>query len=101
MQLHIETPQGFIANQQENKQEKQQKNQQHVPPSATVQHYSDDAFSYFAQDAKSQVLMCYIAITDSEIILLEQQKKLLEGLLKLKLQKVLNLIAKQLKLNSI
>lgn len=88
VQLHIETPQSFmyVKNNQT----------QHV-----LNQYSDDVFSYCVDNARKQVLMCYIAVTNTELALLNQQQKLLTGLFTIKLQKVLNLIAKQLKFNTI
>ncbi len=88
VQLHLETPQSFVA-----QQEAQQ--QYHV------NIFSDDVFSFYKKAEKEQVLVCHIAITNSEVTLLEQQSQLLAALLKVKLQKVLNLIAKQLNLPTI
>ncbi len=93
VRLCIETPQGFVL------QKKMQS--QHE-----AHNYCDDVFSYYAfsHDEKSeneQILICHIAITDTELTMLNQQNKLLARLLKIKLQKVLNLIAKQLKLDTI
>lgn len=66
-----------------------------------TKNYSDDVFSYYDNSEKTQTLNCYIAITDSELTMLNQQHKILAGLLHIKLQKVLNLIAKQLTLDAI
>ena len=66
-----------------------------------IHRYSDDVFSLNENRDNAQILTCYIAITESELIMLNQQPKLLAGLLQIKLQKVLNLIAKQLNLNAI
>jgi len=65
-----------------------------------VHTYSDDAFGYFDAAVKEQVLICYIAITDTELTMLNQQTKLVEGLLYVKLEKLLQLIANDLKLSS-
>jgi hypothetical protein len=58
--------------------------------------FSDDVFSAYQKD-KPQI-NCFIAITPAELILLEQQEKLLPKYLHAKLHKVLNLIAGELKL---
>jgi len=87
VQLHLATSQGFVE---------QQKLMQQIE----TQTYSDDVFSYY-QDNEEQTLICHIALTDSELLLLNQQNKLLVSLLQVKLQKVLNLVAQQLKLNII
>ncbi|MFT5297408.1 MAG: hypothetical protein ACI9YH_003440 [Colwellia sp.] len=58
--------------------------------------FSDDVFSVYQKD-KPQI-NCFIAITPAELILLEQQEKLLPKYLHAKLHKVLNLIAGELKL---
>ena len=94
IQLLLETPQGF-TNQKEQQKEKQQTKQVQ-----TVKTHSDDVFS-FIDDKESQLLIYTIAITESEQVLLAQQAKLLAGLLQIKLQKVLNIIAKQLNLKPI
>lgn len=94
VRLCIETPQNFAL-------------QKKVQPQYAVQNYCDDVFSYYESNETKetketkQVLICYIAITDTELTMLNQQNKLLAGLLHVKLQKVLNLIAKQLRLDSI
>jgi len=87
VQLHLETPQDFVE-------------QQQLMQQVDTQTYSDDVFSYYQQN-EEQTLICHIALTDSELLLLNQQNKLLNGLLQAKLQKVLNLIAQQLKLKLI
>jgi len=66
-----------------------------------IKNHSDDVFSYYEKSEKIQAISCYIAITNSELSLLNQQHKILAGLLHIKLQKVLNLIAKQLTLDAI
>ncbi len=58
--------------------------------------FSDDVFSVY-QKEKPQI-NCFIAITPAELLLLEQQEKLLAKYLHAKLHKVLNLIAGELKL---
>jgi hypothetical protein len=58
--------------------------------------FSDDVFSVY-QKEKPQI-NCFIAITPGELVLLEQQEKLLPNYLNAKLHKVLNLIAGELKL---
>lgn len=89
VQLYLETPKSFLA---------QQQTQQQL---FSIQTYSDDVFSYYEKSEKERRLICYIAITDNELVLLSQQHKILESLLQVKLPKVLNLIANQLKLNPI
>ncbi len=64
-----------------------------------VTTFSDDVFNSF--NATELQLACYIAITESEVELLESQPKLLAVFLQKKLQKVLNLIAKQQSLTQI
>jgi len=88
VRLSIETPQSFVL---------QQKKQ----PQHEAKNYSDDVFSYYEKSEKKQTLICHIAITETELTMLNQQNKLLAGLLHIKLQKVLNLIAKQLELETI
>lgn len=89
IQLLLETPQGFT-----NQKEQQTKQVR------TVKTHSDDVFS-FIENKESQPLIYTIAITESEQALLAQQEKLLAGLLRIKLQKVLNIVAKQLNLKPI
>jgi hypothetical protein len=88
VQLCLETPQSFVA---------QQKTQQQLE----VQTYSDDVFSYYEKTEKERCLICHVAITGNELAILRQEHKMLEALLRAKLQKVINLIANQLKLNTI
>jgi len=88
IQLGLETPQRFANQKQQTKQVK------------TFKVHSDDVFS-FIDDNEPQQLICTIAITESEQNLVNKQVKVLGGLLQIKLQKVLNIIAKQLNLKSI
>lgn len=89
VELRIETPQSFIL-------------QKSIRLQDEVENYSDDVFSCYDNNEEQQkTLACYVSITDSELIMLSQQSKLLAGLFQVKLRKVLNLIADQLKLNSI
>jgi hypothetical protein len=94
IQLLLETAEGFTVH-KEHKKEQQQKKQLEV-----FENHSDDVFS-FIDEKEPQQLICVIAITEFEQHLLEQQVKLLSGLLQLKLQKVLNIIAKKLTLKPI
>lgn len=94
IQLLLETPKGFAI-----QKRKQQENQQ-IKQVKRVEIHSDDVFSVL-DDKDSRQLVCTIAITESEQNLLEQQAKLLSGLLQIKLQKVLNIIAKRLNLKLI
>ncbi len=85
IQLVLETPMSFSQHQAELD-----------PISADdveISHFSDDVICRF--NDKEQQLLCNIAITESELTLLDQQPKLLAGYLQAKLRKVLNLIAKQ------
>lgn len=66
-----------------------------------IENHSDDVFSYYDKKKKSQLLICCIAITDSELSMLNQKPTLLAGLLHFKLQKVLNLFAKKFILTAI
>ena len=98
IQLLLETPQGFTKlkeSLQESAKDKQQ-----IKQVKTFENYSDDVFSFTDEKAPQQ-LMCTIAITEVEQRLLNKQAKLLAGLVQIKLQKVLNIIAKQLNLSSI
>jgi hypothetical protein len=61
-----------------------------------MSHFADDVLSVY-QKEKPQI-NCFIAITPAELILLEQQEKLLPNYIQAKLLKVLNLIADKLKL---
>lgn len=90
IQLRLETPQSFLA----------LKGIQQQNAVDTFKLHSDDVFS-FIDEQKSKQLMCIISITESEQNLLTQQSKLLPGLLQVKLQKVLNIIAEQLNLSPI
>ncbi|WP_057832611.1 hypothetical protein [Colwellia sp. TT2012] len=65
----------------------------------SVSHFSDDVFSCFNEG--EQQLLCYIAITNSELDLLATQPKLLMGFIQVKIHKVLNLIAVQQSLSKI
>jgi len=90
LQLFLETSEGFII----------QKQKQQIKQVETFKTHSDDVFS-FIDDKYPQRLICTIAITEFEQNLLDQQVKLLGGLLQVKLQKVLNIFAKQLNLKPI
>jgi hypothetical protein len=94
MQLWLETSQRFTV-QKENIKEQQQKKQLKA-----FENHSDDVFS-FIDKKEPQQLICVIAITEFEQHLLEQKEKLLAGLLQIKLQKTLNIIAKKLTLKPI
>lgn len=91
MQLALETPKSF---------KKFQAELGLLSPSeVNVSHFSDDVISCFNEGA--QQLLCYIAITDSELELLEQQPKILTGFIQAKIHKILNLIAVQQSLSKI
>jgi hypothetical protein len=86
IRLFLETPGSFYF----------QKMQQH---SGQQDVFADDALSY--HNVKENRIHCYIAITDSEINLLEQQQKLLAGFIQAKVKKILNLLASKLDFHSI
>ncbi|NQZ25953.1 MAG: hypothetical protein HRT55_06520 [Colwellia sp.] len=91
IQLSLETPTSF---------NKRHKEIEKLPASEViVSHFSDDVISSFNE--AEQQLLCIIAITDSELTLLELQPKILTGFIEKKLHKVLNLIAQQQSLASI
>jgi hypothetical protein len=90
IQLLLETPQNFAI-----KKEKAQTNQMKM-----FDAYSDDVFSFY-DNSESQQLICVIAVTDLEQKILAQKEKLLSGLLQIKCQKVLNIIAKKSSLQPI
>jgi len=91
IQLALETPKSFSQQQAELAQVSLDE--------VEISNFSDDVICRF-NDLEQQVL-CHIAITDSELILLDLQPKLLAGFLQAKLHKVLNLIAKQQSLANI
>lgn len=90
IQLQLETPQSFAI-----KKEKQQ-----VKPLKAFTIHSDDVFS-FIDDNEPPKLIYTVAITESEQDLINKQVKILGGLIRIKLQKVLNIVAAQLNLQSI
>jgi len=59
----------------------------------SVKHFSDDFFC--SMNNIELQLDCFIAMTSSELELLDSQPKLLAGFTQMKLHKVLNLIAEQ------
>jgi hypothetical protein len=61
--------------------------------------YADDAVSFFDKD--NNILHCFVALTESELILLDEHTKLLAGFVEKKLCKVLNLIAERLSFSPI
>ncbi|OUR60092.1 hypothetical protein A9Q74_14980 [Colwellia sp. 39_35_sub15_T18] len=95
VQLRLETPQSFVAQQQAQQKAQQQAQQ------CEVTIFSDDVFSFYNKGSEAPLLICHIAITDAELTLLKQQEQLLIALIQVKLEKVLNLIAKQLNLPTI
>jgi hypothetical protein len=56
-----------------------------------IEEFSDDAISFFNQI--EQQVLCYVAITEKEIQLLNEEPKILVTFIEKKLHKVLNLIA--------
>ena len=85
IQLSLETPSSFT---------KQKKELVKLATTEDIiSNFSDDVISSFS--AAEQQLFCLIAITDSELTLLELQPKILSGFIEKKLHKVLNLIAQQ------
>jgi hypothetical protein len=65
-----------------------QQKQQH---GGKLHQFADDVLSYHNE----RQISCFIAITDSELNLLQQRPKLLNGYIQTKIHKVLGLIAKQ------
>ena len=90
IQLLLETPEHFAC----------QKESQKIKQLSTFKSHSDDVYS-FTDDQVPPQLIYTIAITELELNLVKQKPKLLTGLLQIKLQKVLNLVAQQLSLHSI
>lgn len=86
IELVLQTPEQFAWQQQ----------QKHL---GKYNEFADDVFSYHDQDKNR--LTCYIAITASELTLLEQRSTLLPGYIQAKIHKILNLIGTKLQLGSI
>ena len=86
IELVLQTPEDFAFQQQQKLQ-------------GRYHQFADDVFSYHNQDENQ--LTCYIAITASELVLLEQQARLLPGYIQAKIHKVLTLIGAKLQLGSI
>lgn len=84
--LYIQTAQDFAF----------QQTQSHE---GELTYFADDVFSYHDEGQKQ--LSCFVAITDSELTLLQAQEKILAGYLQKKMLKVVNLIANKLTLPSI
>ena len=91
IQLVLETPMSFSQHQAELGQA--------LLEGIVISNFSDDVICSFNES--EQRLLCHIAITESELTLLDLQPKLLTGFLQAKLHKVLNLIALQQSLPSI
>lgn len=64
-----------------------------------IKQFSDDVICCI-NDIELQ-LDCFVAMTESELALIQSQPKLLAGLIQVKLKKVLNLIAEQRSLTKI
>ena len=62
-------------------------------------YFADDVFSYHNEPQKQ--MSCFVAITDSELKLLQAQEKILAGYLQKKMLKVVNLIATKLSFTTI
>mgnify|MGYP003385616593 CR=1 FL=1 len=90
IQLQLETPQSFVI----------EKEKQQIKSFKAFTVHSDDVFSFIDNNEPPQ-LICTIAITEFEQDLLNKQVKVLASFLQIKLQKVLNIIAKQLNLQTI
>ena len=90
IQLLLHTPEKFAG---------EKENQQRVQ-TATFKAHSDDVFSFTDANAPPQIIYT-IAITEQELTLVAQKPKILAGLLRVKLQKVLNIVAQQLTLQTI
>ena len=65
----------------------------------SIKQLSDDVICYINEPELQ--LQCLVALTDSEIALLESQPKLLTSFIQAKLHKVLNIIAEQRSLTKI
>ncbi|TWX57688.1 hypothetical protein [Colwellia hornerae] len=61
-----------------------------------ISYFADDVFSVYQKER--QQITCFIAVTPTELTLLQQERKLLPSYIQAKLQKVLNLIADKLTL---
>ena len=85
IQLALETPASFLM--------QQEALQQLTLGECDISNFSDDVVCCF-NEAELQY-HCYVAITESEVNLLEQAPKILAGFIQAKLHKVLNLIAVQ------
>ena len=81
--LYLESPEDFAF-------------QQSQTYSGELTYFADDVFSYY--DKQHQHFNCFIAITNTELQLLQQQQKIISGYLQKKMLKVINLIANKLSL---
>lgn len=84
--LYLELQAGFAM----------QQNKEHT---VAATDFADDVICYMDMDR--QVIDCYVAITDSEVALIDQHQQLLSGLMDKKLHKTLNLIAVEQSLTEI
>ena len=66
-----------------------------------IKHFSDDVICHSHSHETELKVHCYIALTESELKLLEIQPKLLTSFIQIKLHKVLNLIAEQYALTTL
>ncbi|TYK66035.1 hypothetical protein [Colwellia echini] len=96
--LALETPESFVMHNNElqaeyltSKNLTREKNLVQHNNAIQIKQFSDDVI--YAINEAALKLDCYVALTTSELELLELQPKLLAGLIQIKLQKVLNLIA--------
>lgn len=85
--LRLETPLSFVTIKKINE-------------TSNIIIFSDDAYCFFDDNEKEEPLICYLAITEAELTMLDKENRLLFGLLEIKIKKVLNLIAKQFNLDS-
>ncbi|TPH12277.1 hypothetical protein EPA86_17525 [Litorilituus lipolyticus] len=90
IELYVESPESF----DERKETITSTNQQ---DDVQVDFFSDDVLNY----AKTRHSVCYIALTQSELSLLQEKPSLLADFLRIKLSKVLNLIADHYQLPTI
>ena len=76
--LYLETPEGFSF-------QKQQKHQ------GVLEDVADDVRCFY--DKGAHKVNCFVAITEGEMTLLQQEEKLIASYLQIKLTKILNAIA--------
>lgn len=83
--LLLLTPDTFYLNKQSLAEQRQTE--------SNIISFSDDVIC--SVDNEHKQFTCFIALTKSELLLLESEPKLLKGLIQTKLHKILNLVAQQ------